>query len=69
MDLQDIEVEQKCIVQKKLHDNESDQRENASVPDNKDDKNKRARIIAEARLKRRVADLEHHIQHLKAKAY
>ena len=57
-----IEVEQKCTKCKK-------QRENAFVPDKKDNKDKRANIIAEDTLKRIVADMEHQIQHFKAKAY
>ena len=40
-----------------------------SIKDKNDDKYKRAKVFAKERDKRRVAYLEHHIQHFKAKAY
>ena len=66
---QKIEVEQKCVERKKRHKNASVRCENASIPDKNDNKDERANIVAEERDKRRVVDLEHHIQQFKSKAY
>ena len=57
-----IEAEQKWVERIKRS-------KNASVLGNKDNKDKRANIIAEKKLKRIVADLEHQLQHFKSKAY
>ena len=66
---QKIEVEQKCAERRKRRENASVWRENASIPDKNYNKDERAKIVAEERNKRRMADLEHHIQKFKAKAY
>ena len=44
-------------------------RDNVSIPDKNDEQEERSSIIAEERDKRRVADLDHQIQHSKSKAY
>ena len=66
---QKIEMEQKCVERRKRCKNASVRCENASVPDKKDGKDKRAKIIEEEIFKRRVVDMEHHNQHFKTKAY
>ena len=65
---QKIEVEQKCVEQRKICKNASAWRDNASIPENNDNKDERSKIIADDRDKRVVAYLEHQIQHLKSKA-
>ena len=50
---QKIEVEQKCVKRRK-------RRENVSIPDNNDDKDKSTNIVAKDRDKMIVADMEHH---------
>ena len=66
---QKIEVEHKCIMWRKIHNNSSIRRENASIPDKNYNKDKRAKIIAEEIDKSIVAYLEYRIQHFKSKAY
>ena len=58
---QEIEVEQKCVEQRKRRNNASVRRKNASITEKNEHKDKRANIISEDRYKRRVADLEHQI--------
>ena len=67
--LQKTEVEHNCVEKRKRRKNESIWHENASIPDKNDNKDKRTNIISEERDNRRVADMEHQIQHFKAKAY
>ena len=47
-----IEVERKCVDPRKQRENTFVKHENSSVPDKKDDKDKRANIISEKRDKR-----------------
>ena len=61
-------MEQKCVYLRKRCENASVRCEDSSIPDKKDDKEKRDNIIAEERDKRRVEDMEHQIQHFKTKA-
>ena len=67
--LQNISVEQKYIDRRKQLENSSVRRKNESVPDMKDDKDKRASIIAKEIFNRRVSDMEHQLQHFKSKVY
>ena len=65
---QKIELEQKWVDQRNRRENASVQHKNASIPDKNDNKDERAKIVSEDRDKSKVADLEHQIQHFKAKA-
>ena len=65
---QRIKVEQKCVKQRKRRGNAYVLCDNESIPDKNDKKGERDNIVSEERDKRRVADLEHHLQHFKAKA-
>ena len=66
---QKIEVEKKCVKQRKQRENASVWQNNASILDMNDDKDERDKIIYEDRDNRSVADMDHHVQHFKAKAY